>query len=45
MFYLDLIDAKTASTIKMIRIIIIIENVFLISFAVRVKIALNILSW
>ena len=45
MFCLGLTDVKVASTIEMTRIIIIIENVFLISFAARVKVILNILSW
>ena len=44
MFYLNLIDAKIASTIEMTRVVIIIEDVFLISFITRVKTVLNILS-
>ena len=44
MFCLNLIDAKIASAIEITRVIIIIKNVFLISFAIRVKIVLNILN-
>ena len=44
MFYLNLIDAKAASMIEITRIIIIIEDVFLISFIIRTKVILNILS-
>ena len=44
MSYLNLIDAKIASMTEITRVIIIIKNVFLISFIIRVKIALNILS-
>ena len=44
MFYLNLIDAKIASMIEMIYKIIIIENVFLITFVIRIKIILNILN-
>ena len=40
MFYFDLIDAM----IEIIRVIIIIKNVFLISFIIRIKAALNILN-
>ena len=45
MFYLNLIDAKITSMIEMIRVIIIIKDVFLISFIIRIKIILNILNW
>ena len=42
MFYLNLIEIVSA--IEMIRVIIIIKDVFLISFAARIKIVLNILN-
>ena len=45
MFYLGLADAKVVSAIEITRVIIIIENVFLIPSAVRVKVVLNILNW
>ena len=41
MFCLNLINAM----IEMTRVVIVIENVFLILFIIRVKAALNILSW
>ena len=44
MFCLNLIDVKVASMIEMIREIIIIKNVFLITFVIRVKVVLNILN-
>ena len=46
MFYFDLIvKTKIASIIEIIRVIIIIENVFLISLTIiRVELAFNILS-
>ena len=44
MFYLNLADAKIASMIEITREIIIIENVFLITFMIRVKVVLNILN-
>ena len=47
MFYFDLIvEIKVASIIEIIRIIVIIKNVFLISLTIiRIKIVLNILNW
>ena len=44
MFCLNLINVKVASAIEITRVIIIIENVFLISSAIRIKVVLNILN-
>ena len=43
MFCLGL--TETVPAIKMTRVVIIIEDVFLIPSAIRVKAALNILNW
>ena len=44
MFCLNLIDVKIVSMIEITRVVIIIENVFLITSVIRVKIVLNILN-